>query len=296
MRRQYIFSDRTFNKPFFLVYVNSSVFAIALLPTFIRYLAMNGVSGMKHDVLRMLRERREERKGSPTRHDDGESARDAADSERLLFNDEETVDEVDRVDNEKLNFRETMMLSLEFTLLWVLANYFAAACLEYTSVSSVTILTSTSSMWTLIFGAMSGVELFTVRKLIGVLASLIGIVLISMVDLSGQSDEDRGSFPHKSTTQIAIGDAMAFVSAIVYGIYVTVMKKRVGNEDRVDMRLFFGLVGTFTLVLLWPVFLVLHFTGVETVSAVGSSRITFGKLTLPSSSYHQQVVYGSSLL
>ena len=183
------------------------------------------------------------------------------------MNDEETMEGEGRKDQGKLNFRETMMLSLEFTLLWVLANYFAAACLEHTSVSSVTILTSTSSMWTLIFGAMFGVELFTVRKLMGVLASLAGIILISMVDLSGESDENRGSFPHKSTAQIAIGDAMAFVSAIVYGIYVTVMKKKVGNEDRVDMRLFFGLVGTFTLVLLWPVFFLLHFTGVETVSS-----------------------------
>jgi solute carrier family 35 protein F5 len=103
------------------------------------------------------------------------------------------------------------------------------------------------------------------KKLMGVLASLMGIILISMVDLSGESDENRGTFPHKSTAQIAIGDTMAFVSAIIYGIYVTVMKKRVGNEDRVDMRLFFGLVGTFTLVLLWPVFIILHVTGVETV-------------------------------
>jgi drug/metabolite transporter (DMT)-like permease len=120
-------------------------------------------------------------------------------------------------------------------------------------------------MWTLIFGSLYGVETFTIRKLMGVLASLAGIVLISMVDLSGQSDENRGTFPHKSISQIALGDTMAFVSAIVYGIYVTVMKKRVGNEDRVDMRLFFGLVGLFILTLLWPVFIILHLTGVETV-------------------------------
>lgn len=269
----YIFSDRTYNKPFFLVYVNSSAFAIALLPTFVKYLLQNGAGGLKQDVLRMLREHRDERKGSPGRHGHSASARDAADSERLLVNDEETMDESQRADNEKLNFRETLMLSLEFTVLWVLANYFAAACLEHTSVSSVTILTSTSSMWTLLFGALSGVESFSVRKLMGVLASLTGIILISMVDLSGDSDENRGSFPHKSTTQIAIGDTMAFVSAIIYGIYVTVMKKRVGNEDRVDMRMFFGLVGTCTLVLLWPVFLILHFTGVETFELPPTSRI-----------------------
>lgn len=56
---------------------------------------------------------------------------------------------------------------------------------------------------------------------------------------------------------------MAFLSAVLYGAYAVVMKKRVGNEDRVNMPLFFGFVGLFNLVFLWPGFFVLHFTGVE---------------------------------
>ncbi|KAK0383520.1 hypothetical protein NLU13_9431 [Sarocladium strictum] len=261
----YIFSDNTYSKPFFLVYINSSVFAIALIPAFVKYLSENGATGLTQDISRMIREHREERKGSLSGSIGSGSSGTDSDRERLLVNEEQTeAGGVHRAHHAQLNFRETMMLSLEFMVLWVLANYFSAACLEHTSVASVTILTSTSSMWTLIFGALTGVESFTVRKLMGVLASLTGVVLISLVDLSGQSDENRGSFPYKSTAQIALGDTMAFVSAMVYGIYVTVMKKRVGNEDRVDMRLFFGLVGTFTLVLLWPVFIILHLTEVET--------------------------------
>lgn len=58
---------------------------------------------------------------------------------------------------------------------------------------------------------------------------------------------------------------MVFVSVIIYGIYVIVMKKRVGNEDWVDMRLFFGLVGIFILVFLWLVFIILYVIGVEMV-------------------------------
>lgn len=108
------------------------------------------------------------------------------------------------------------------------------------------------------------VEQFSFKKLIGVLASLAGIVLISSVDLSGKdNDKNRGNFPHKSQGQIAIGDAMAFGSAVMYGIYAVVMKKRIGNEDRVSMPLFFGLVGLFNVILLWPGFFVLHFTGLE---------------------------------
>lgn len=173
-----------------------------------------------------------------------------------------------------LSVPETAKLSLEFCMLWFVANYLVAACLEYTSVASSTILTSTSSIWTLIFGALVRVEGFTYKKLAGVLASLAGIILISSVDLSGKdNDENRGNFPHKSQGDIAIGDAMAFGSAIMYGIYAIVMKKRIGNEDRVNMPLFFGLVGFFNVVFLWPGFLVLHFTGVETFELPPTGKI-----------------------
>ena len=191
----------------------------------------------------------------------------SASQARLLDDDEYTGDPMSSTlldPEDPLSVRETAKLSLEFSLLWFSANYLVGACLEYTSVASSTILTSTTSIWTLIFGALMRVESFSFKKLVGVLASLAGIALISTVDLSGKdNDKNRGNFPHKSQGQLAIGDAMAFGSAVMYGIYTVVMKKRVGNEDRVSMPLFFGLVGLFNVIFLWPGFLVLHFTGVE---------------------------------
>ena len=123
------------------------------------------------------------------------------------------------------------------------------------------------------FGALLSVERFTLKKLIGVLASLAGIVLISSVDLSGDNDKNRGSFPHKSHGQIAIGDALAFASAILYGVYTTLMKKRIGNEARVDMLLFFGLVGLFNVITLSPGFLLLHYTGAERFQLPPTRRV-----------------------
>ncbi|PHH91112.1 hypothetical protein CDD83_1635 [Cordyceps sp. RAO-2017] len=279
----FIFSDHTYDKPFFLVYVNSSVFAVALLPVFVRYMRRSGIRGLRHDVVRLWHEHRRQASMLAKLPSAAVTGREAEEElagtgagtarERLLLNADGADDDDDddggsidlgqRAPDEKLGFRETAGLSLEFCMLWTLANYFASACLEHTSVASVTILTSTSSMWTLVFCAVYGVEAFSVRKLVGVMASLVGVALISTVDLSGESDENRGSFPHKTPGQIAVGDAMALFSAVVYGMYVTVMKRRVGSEDRVDMRLFFGLVGVFNLALLWPLFFVLHWTGIE---------------------------------
>lgn len=255
-----MFSDETFNKPFFVVYLNTSIFAISLIPKFFKYLYKNGLHGLRHDANQLLIDYKHGTNYTKSLH----RSEDEQATERLIaqgYGSTETTSS-----NEKLSFKDTAVLSFEFCMLWFLANYFSSACLEYTSVASVTILTSTSSVWTLIFCSLFGIERFSTAKITGVAASLAGVILISTVDLSGKSDEDRGSFPHKSSAEIALGDAMALLSAVIYGLYVTVMKRKVPNEDRVDMQMFFGLVGVFNVVLLWPLFFVLHWTGIEPVS------------------------------
>jgi solute carrier family 35 protein F5 len=282
MRNKYIFADNTYSKPYFVTYINTSFFAISLIPIFLRLVHKHGMAHLKQSAVEYWQGRGDGYSGVGTKAGNcDEEAEDpmSASQMRLL------VDENDGPalsmsgdptppDEGQLSVPETARLSLEFCFLWFIANYLVAACLEYTSVASSTILTSMSSVFTLIFGALLRVEAFSYKKLIGVLASLTGIVLISLVDLSGKdNDENRGDFPHKSHTEIAIGDAMAFGSAVMYGIYAIVMKKRIGNEDRVNMPLFFGMVGLFNCMLLWPGFFILHFTGVEEFLMPPTSKI-----------------------
>lgn len=255
---------------------------MSLIPITIRYILRNGGFGQARSLALQAwteRHHRTERSKIFNEEEEGFMVDD-----QLLADDDTSLEDFDtganssssrgrrpyrreQPEDAKLTLWETAWLSLEFSVLWVLANYFASACLEYTSVASSTILTSTSSIWTLVFCALLKIESFSVRKLLAVLSSLAGVVLISTIDLSGKDNDDgRGDFPHKSQREIAIGDAMALASALVYGVYVIVMKIRIGNESRVNMPVFFGLVGTFIFTLLWPMFIVLHVTGIEPVS------------------------------
>ena len=128
-------------------------------------------------------------------------------------------------------------------------------------------------IWTLLIGTVLGVETFTTKKLLGVITSLAGIALISKVDISGENDRNRGSFPHKSPQNIALGDVLALASAVLYGFYAIFMKKRVGGEANLSMPLFFGFVGMINLVTLWPGLFVLHFTGAEVFEWPHTRRI-----------------------
>ncbi|KAF7590890.1 hypothetical protein BBP40_002251 [Aspergillus hancockii] len=273
-RRTTIFADDTYSKPFFVTYINTSLFMLPLsfiILGRIWRLWRSGKLSQIHSFQSLLRH--------IDSHDpDAEiPGRDNA-SDSDTWNTPTLHSAGNRDESHKLGLRATAKLSLQFCMLWFLANYFAMSCLQYTTVGSTTILTSTSGVWTLIFGALIGVEKFTVRKLAGVVASLVGIILISRVDLSASEtppadDGGNSRFPSKTTAEIALGDAMAGFSAVMYGVYTIVLKKQVGDESRVNMQLFFGLVGLINMVLLWPGFVILHFTGIETFAFPDSSKV-----------------------
>lgn len=79
--------------------------------------------------------------------------------------------------------------------------------------------------------------------------------------MSGGVDEE---VPSSALPAPLIGDILALLGAIFYGCYTTLLKLKIGNEDRIDMSLFFGFVGAFNVLLLWPLLPLLHYIGLET--------------------------------
>ncbi|KIW33786.1 uncharacterized protein PV07_00610 [Cladophialophora immunda] len=303
-----IFADNTYAKPFFLTYLNTSTFMLAMIPTLVRTAyKRHRERGDLYDTIRANVLRTIKRKGYSrvsSTVDDGQDPEEGQDSDLETFIQKpgrngsnagvprrpgrHSVEE----GGKHLGIIPTARLALAFCILWFSANYFAMACLKYTTVASTTILTSTSSFWTLFIGAFTGTEKFTWRKLCGVLASFAGILLISSVDFSAKTDggapdsqQSLGArsilskrvdtFPDKSPSELALGDAFALFSAIIYGIYTITLKKTTVKAlpRSLNMPLFFGLVGTCNLILLFPLFPILHFSGLEPFSLPPSRRI-----------------------
>lgn len=157
-----------------------------------------------------------------------------------------------------LTVRETAVLSSQFCILWFLANLFSNASLSFTSVGSQTILTSTSSFFTLVIGALCKVETITTPKVYALVNSIVGLMLITW------NSEQATAVVSAEPSYVWLGNLMALLSAFIYGTYATLLKVRIGNfEHRINMYLFFGFVGLFNIILLWPVLLVLDRTGVE---------------------------------
>ncbi|XP_006636420.1 solute carrier family 35 member F5 [Lepisosteus oculatus] len=154
----------------------------------------------------------------------------------------------------KLTVTQVAKISFFFCFVWFLANFSYQEALSDTQVAIVNILSSTSGLFTLILAAVfpsNSSDRFTLSKLLAVILSMGGVALVS---LSGSDSSDG-----KDT----IGSLWSLVGAVLYAVYIVMIKRKVDREDKLDIPMFFGFVGLFNLLLIWPGFFLLHYTGFE---------------------------------
>ncbi|KAF9108695.1 hypothetical protein BGX29_008227 [Mortierella sp. GBA35] len=244
-----IFAGQKYNKPFFVTYVNTASFSLYLLGPLFRH------------CRRLC-------SGSDVKSTQSETTTPSGDSESLLEQGSSATPSISPSER-PLTHWEIAELSFAFCVLWFAANWCTNASLAYTTVASSTILASMSGFFTLAIGSFLKTESFSTVKLIAVSSSLLGVALVS--------NYDRGSPNVEPTAPKAplFGDILALGSALFYGCYTVLLKIKIQNESRVNMSLFFGFVGLFNLVLLWPIFGVLHWTGIEPFELPHDSRIVW---------------------
>ena len=154
-----------------------------------------------------------------------------------------------------LTWKEIVKVSGIVAFLWFGANYSFNAALTLTSVSSNTILSSTSGVWTFGLGYAVGVESGSWAKATAVALVLGGVVLVALSDDAGSEGKD--SF---------VGDGLSLLSALGYGAYVVYLKSALHDESRVSMPMLFGCVGAWVALCGWPLGFILDLTGAETLA------------------------------
>lgn len=236
-----------FDKPFLVTYLNTSSFAIYLIPFIYRRWRHRKSSAYAYQSLTTEPPQEEEVAQTTTAHNTSTLP--------------------------PLTTKETASLALLFCFLWFIANWTVNAALRYTSVGSTTVLASTSGLFTMAMGALLGFERFSLSRLGAVLTSFFGVVLVTLADSSTMAPANQPPTPTQQhvfprmilppPSHPIVGDVLALLSAAFYALYLSLLKVRIKDESRVDMQLFFGFVGLFNIIGCWPLGLVLHLTGIE---------------------------------
>jgi len=81
-----------------------------------------------------------------------------------------------------------------------------------------------------------------------------------------------------STQDSVFGDIVALLSAVMYGVYTTTVRKQIPDENRLSLTLFFGFLGLMSFLVLLPIVLFLHFSAI--VSLADLTWEIFGLLIL----------------
>uniref|UniRef100_A0A0E0LES3 EamA domain-containing protein n=1 Tax=Oryza punctata TaxID=4537 RepID=A0A0E0LES3_ORYPU len=142
---------------------------------------------------------------------------------------------------------------------WFLAQLTFNLSLRYTTVTSNTILSSTSSLFTFLVALVFLGETFTWLKLISVLLCMGGTIIVSL--------GDSGSTANVIATNPLLGDVLSIASAGLYAVYITLIRKKLPDEKEgqgeVSMAQFLGFLGLFNMLFFLPIALVLNFTKLE---------------------------------
>uniref|UniRef100_A0AC34FAQ4 EamA domain-containing protein n=1 Tax=Panagrolaimus sp. ES5 TaxID=591445 RepID=A0AC34FAQ4_9BILA len=135
-----------------------------------------------------------------------------------------------------------------FAPLWFLSSTTYQGALVFDDVSFVTLISSSSSLFILIFGALNpqkNSDRFSYLKLFLVLMNLCGVGFIS--ELSG------------TTWGLILSISSAFCYAAFLHSFSTISSTR----GKVDRALMFGSMGLFSIFACTPVILIAHYTGIE---------------------------------
>ncbi|CAL1147136.1 unnamed protein product [Cladocopium goreaui] len=153
---------------------------------------------------------------------------------------------------------------------WLAANYLFNLSLDYTSVASNSMFSTTSNLWTMLFSVCFLGERLNPFHVLAVIFTMAGSSLVALADAADADDEQKSSW---------VGDGLALVSACMYGAYTVLLKHCVPeNEERLAMPTLFGCIGLLVLVFGWP--LLLLFDRIAWEDFAWPSRSVLGTLSI----------------
>eukprot|EP00474_Spongospora_subterranea_P001297 CRZ01755.1 hypothetical protein [Spongospora subterranea] len=132
--------------------------------------------------------------------------------------------------------------------------------LSRTSLSSSMILSTTSSVFTLMFSCLlTHHDPATTAKVIGVVATLGGACLVALLD--------NIRSPYQRRASSLAGDGAALGAAVLSGIYTVGLRKRIGwNTQRLQTMTFFSWMGIYVICVGGPIMAILHLTSIYVIT------------------------------
>ncbi|KAF8009048.1 hypothetical protein BT93_J0130 [Corymbia citriodora subsp. variegata] len=144
--------------------------------------------------------------------------------------------------------------------IWFVTEYLSNAALARTSVASMTVLSSTSGLFTLFISVLLGQDSLNVSKVVAVFISIAGAAMTTLGETWAADDSKFDASLNEKHS--LVGDLFGLLSAMMFAYLL--LKKFAGEEgEGATVQKLFGYIGLFTLVGLWWLVWPLEALGIE---------------------------------
>ncbi|KAG7665994.1 uncharacterized protein J8A68_000424 [[Candida] subhashii] len=160
----------------------------------------------------------------------------------------------------ELTTSEIWSLAVQIAFIYYLYNSFVMEALQFTSASNQTVLGTTSSAFTLVIGVFLKIEKFSIKKVLCVVCSFLGVFMVNFGESVGEN-KHRNKFESKNPQ---LGNLLALGGALMYALYLINMKLKCGTGNKVtNERRLFAYAGLITLLVGIPLLYILDHFGIE---------------------------------
>jgi len=282
---QYLYRDQSFDAPFLLTYIGTSLFVVQLPLHWIykRWVKWRSNSS-DNRIYENISSREED---SSSRTDEGEESYQnvhSSETNERIYNGN-GIREPGESDHHWTE-KDHMIAGAKLAPFWFISNFAYNASLQHTSITSSTVLVNTGSLFTFLIALLMRDERFSCWKLVGVLFGILGCVVTGLHDARNRGDGYNGrmrslfadiNYNDTDDDNHILGDILSVISAAFYGIYAVMVRLLCPkDESLMSMQLFFGYVGLWNMLALFPVALY----QVKIAQSVTLSRWVFGCLVV----------------
>ncbi|KXZ53695.1 hypothetical protein GPECTOR_6g612 [Gonium pectorale] len=189
--------------------------------------------------------------------------------------------EEEQEDEQEVGMRQIARAAVLVAPVWFAAQLTFTASLEFTSVTSNTVLSSCSSLFVYLGSLALGQEAGSALRLASVLAAMAGTALVALGDSrakggdAGGEGEGGGGNGGGGGSAPLLGDCLTLLAAALYAAYTLIMKRMLVKDDGAVTALFFGVIGALCFAVLVPLAGGLALAGSDVVL-----RVTGGALGL----------------
>jgi solute carrier family 35 protein F5 len=152
---------------------------------------------------------------------------------------------------------EHAKIAILFSIFYLTGNMAMFYSFSTTSVSAASLMACTSSLWTLLFSRLLGLDRVSAMKVGSVVLTIGSVAYFNWHDFVAA--ESRAEMT-------LLGNGLGVLSAVFYGAYSTYLKWACrGDESRLSYALLFAFAGLYASIFVIPCSLALHYFGIDTL-------------------------------